>query len=89
MQEQLGEYFSDLLSKYQCDFMQGYGTQNCLSAMIEKPRKIKDKKDIFATFLTDLSKVFDYIPHNLLIGKLSAYGFDRKSLIFISRPTKK
>ena len=49
MQEQLGEYFSDLLSKYQCDFMQGYGTQNCLSAMIEKPRKIKDKKDIFAS----------------------------------------
>ena len=28
MQEQLDEYFSDLLSKYQCSFKQGYGTQN-------------------------------------------------------------
>ena len=84
MQEQLDEYFSDLLSKYQCGFRQGYGTQNCLLAMIEKLRKIRDKKVIFAAVLTDLSKAFDCIPHNLLIAKLSAYGFDRKSLMFIS-----
>ena len=35
MQEQLSEYFRDLLSKYQCAFWQGYETQNCLLAMIE------------------------------------------------------
>ena len=35
MQEQLDEYFSDLLSKYQCAFWQGYETQKCLLAMIE------------------------------------------------------
>ena len=84
MQEQLDEYFSDLLSKYQCGFRQGYGTQNCLLAMIEKLRKIRDKKGIFAAVLIDLSKAFDCIPHNLLIAKLSAYGFDRKPLMFIS-----
>ena len=82
--QELDEYFSDLLSKYQFGFMQGYGTQNCLLAMIEKPRKITDKKSIFAAVLTDLSKAFDFIPHNLLIPKLSAYGFDRKPLTFIS-----
>ena len=48
MQEQLDEYFSDLLSKYQCGFRQGYGTQNCLLVMIEKLRKIRDKKGVFA-----------------------------------------
>ena len=52
--------------------------------MIEKLRKIRDKKGIFAAVLTDLSKAFDCIPHNLLIAKLSAYGFDTKSLMFIS-----
>ena len=49
-----------------------------------KTEKIRDKKGIFAAVLTDLSKAFDCIPHNLLIAKLSAYGFDTKSLMFIS-----
>ena len=84
MQEQHDEYFSDLLSKYQCGVRQSYGTQNCLLAMIEKQRKIRDKKGIFAAVLIDLAKVFDCIRHNLLIAKLSAYGFDRKSLMFVS-----
>ena len=73
MEEQLDEYFNDLLSKYQCGLRQGYGTQNCLLAMIEKLRKIRDKKVIFAAVLTDLSKAFDCIPHNLLIAKITAY----------------
>ena len=48
MREQLDEYFSDFLSKFQCGFRQGYGTQNCLLAITEKLRKIRDKKGIFA-----------------------------------------
>ena len=48
IQAQLDEYFSDLLSKYQCGLRQGCGTQNCLLGMIEKLRKVRDKKGIFA-----------------------------------------
>ena len=75
MQEKLDEYLMNI-------------TQNCLLAMIEKLRKITDKKGIFVAVLTDLSKAFDCIPHHLLIAKLSAYGFDRKSLMFISANLK-
>ena len=46
-------------------------------------RKIRDSKGVFATVLTDLSKVFDCISHELLLAKLHAYGFDQISLTFM------
>ena len=52
--------------------------------MIGKLRKIRDKKGVFAAVLTDLPKAFDCIQHQLLMAKLSAYGFDMKSIAFIS-----
>ena len=33
--------------------------------------------------ITDLSKAFECIPHNLLIAKLAAYGFDLNALALI------
>ena len=47
-------------------------------------KKIKQARDVFAAVLTDLSKAFDCIKHELLIAKLNAYGFDSPSLKFIS-----
>ena len=41
------------------------------------------KKCIFTAVKTDLPKAFDCIPYNLRIAELSAFGFDRKPLIFI------
>ena len=42
-----------------------------------------DNEELFAAILTDLSKAFDYICHDLLIATLKAYGFDRNALKLI------
>ena len=47
-------------------------------------KNIRGNKGVFAAVLTDLPKAFDCIPHGLLIAKLNAFGFDKKSLSFIS-----
>ena len=47
-------------------------------------KKNRDNKGVFDAVLTDLFKAFGCIPHGLLIAKLNAFGFDKKSLSFIS-----
>ena len=42
-----------------------------------------DNVGAFGALLTDLSKAFDCLPHELLIAKLDAYGFDESSLKLI------
>ena len=84
IQTQLNEYFANFLSEYQWGFRQGFNTQHCILVIIEKLRKIRDEKEVFAAILTELSKYFNYILHEFLIAKLSAYGFKLKSIAFIS-----
>ena len=69
-----------LLSKYQCGFRRGFSAQNCLLAMLEKWKSSVDKGKEFGMLLTDLSKVFDCLSHELIIAKLNAYGFSLSAL---------
>ena len=48
--------------------------------MVEKMLLARDKKEVCGAILTDLSKAFDCISHDLLIAQLNAYGFDKNAL---------
>ena len=81
--KQISEFFNKIFSKYQTGFRKGFNAQTCLVAMLEKFRKYLDDRGEYAALLTDLSKAFDCLPHDLLIAKLHAYGFDTPSLKLI------
>ena len=51
--------------------------------MIEKWGGNVDDGGVFGALLTDLSKAFDCVPHDLIIAKLEAYGFHLGALKLI------
>ena len=72
--KQITNFMDPLLSKYQCGFRRGFSAQNCLLAMLEKWKSSVDKGKAFGVLLTDLSKAFDCLSHEVIIVKLNAYG---------------
>ena len=83
MHSQRSAYFDNILSKYQFGFRQGYSSQQCLLVLIEKWKESLDKGGKCGALLTDLSKAFDCLLHDLLIAKLHAYGFEIASITII------
>ena len=79
----MSNLFEDIFSKYQCGFRKGYSAQHGLLDMLEKWKRIVDYGGVFGALLTDLSKAFDCIPHDLFIAKLEAYGFQIDALKLI------
>ena len=49
-------------------------------ALLEKWKCAFDRGKTFGALLTDLPKTFEYLDHELLIAKLSAYGFTLPAL---------
>ena len=68
---------------YLCGFRKGYSTQYALSHLIYNWQKCLDNSGFIGTILTDLSKAYDCLPHDLLIAKLNAYGLNKESLNLI------
>ena len=79
---QLSNHF-DIFSKFQCGFRKGFSVQHCLLLMIDKWEKAVDNNKLFGAILTDLSKAFDCICHDLLVAKLHAYRLSLPALKMI------
>ena len=80
---QVNNYMDSNLSKYQCGFRKNLSSQHCILLMVEKWKLSLDKGGYAGTILTDLSKAFDCLDHELLLAKLDAYKFDFNSIKLI------
>ena len=83
MQNQMLPFVQSFLSPLLCGFREGYSTQHPLLCLIEACSKSIDSGGIAGAVLTDLSKAFDCLDHELLIAKLNAYGFTLSTLLFV------
>ena len=75
MFEKMSHFFENIFSKHASGFQKDFSTRQCLLAMLEKWKRSVDNNKMFGALLTDLSKVFDCLDHELLMAKLNAYGF--------------
>ena len=83
MLNQMLEHVNTILSDKISAYRKGYSSQHVLLKLTEEWRKHLDNNQVVGAVLMDLSKAFDCIPHELLIAKLAAYGFDTKTLKFL------
>ena len=80
---QMVDFADTFLVPYLCGFRKGFNTQHALLRLMDTCKNSLDKKGVAGALLMDLSKAFDCINHELLIAKLSAYGFCKDALLMI------
>ena len=70
------------LSKFISAYRKSYNTNHVLIRLIENWKKSLDEKKFVGAVLTNLSKAFDSIPHELLMAKMYGYGFSINAVTF-------
>ena len=76
----LKNYIDSFLSRFMSAYRKSYSSNHVVLILIENGKKLLDQNKFVGAILTDLSKAFDTIPHDLLIAKLHAYGFSLEAL---------
>ena len=83
IETKLNKIIEDLLSIFIAAYRKKYSTNHVLIRLIENWKINLDNNKFVGAVLMDLSKAFDCVPHDLLIAKMHAYGFDMDTLILM------
>ena len=83
LKEQLIPFLDETLSTFIAAYRRAYSTQHVLIRLVEEWKSKLDNDFLVGSVFMDLSKAFDSIPHELIIAKLHAYGFDENALVLI------
>ena len=78
--KQFNSFFETKLYPHSTGFGSRYNVQHALSNLLFDWQNCLDISGIVGTIITDLSKAFHRLPHDLIIVKLHAYGVDHDSL---------
>ena len=85
IKNELLKYMNVHLSPFISVYRKNYNTQHVLLRLLEEWREHLDNKKTVGGILKASSKAFNCLPHDLLLGKLAAYGID-VNLILIYIP---
>ena len=75
-------HINECLSAFISAYRKHYSTNHVILRLLEEWKNNLDNKKFVGAVLMDLSKAFDCVPHDLLIAKMHAYGFELDTLIF-------
>ena len=78
--DQLNEYLEQYLNSLLCGFRKAHSTQHALFRLLQEWQIELDKSGFVGNILMDLSKAYDCLPHDLLIGKFELYGTGKSEL---------
>ena len=81
IQNKIIHHVDSFLSIFIAAYRKRYSSNNVLIRLIQNWELHLDNKKFVGALLMDLSKEFDCVPHDLLIAKMQAYGFENDTLI--------
>ena len=85
MFKQIQHYFevNNMNSDFQHAYKEGYSTSTALTCLTDHLLTQIDRKSVVGVVCLNFSAAFDLIDHELLLLKLSAYGFKSSVIKFM------
>ena len=83
--EQTPYYFEPFFNEILCGFRKAHSVQHALFKLLISWQNSLDRSWFAGSILMDLSKAYDFLPHDLLLTKLQANGFSKENIrLFLS-----